>query len=208
MCIRDRASWTYTIVHEIGHNMGCGHHKSQNAQPGPGMFPYSSGSRWIGTDAQRYCSIMSYESGSYYTDKTSHTRVPYFSSPDLSHMGTIIGSPTDADNARTIRQSKTAIAKYRNGRTNQTITAPGWQTRTFGDADFDHNITASSGLPVTIVSNNSSVAIVVGNKIRILAAGSCIISTKQAGDDNFNPVALNFTLTVNKACLLYTSRCV
>ena len=30
-----QASGTFTVVHEIGHNMGLGHSKIQNLQPGP-----------------------------------------------------------------------------------------------------------------------------------------------------------------------------
>lgn len=85
-------------------------------------------------------------------------------------------------------------------KTSQTITAPGWQARTFGDADFDHNISASSALPVTIVSSNPTVATIVGNKIHILAAGSSTITASQTGNADFDAATtLNLTLTVNKA---------
>ena len=30
-----QASWTYTMIHELGHCMGAGHHAEQNFQPGP-----------------------------------------------------------------------------------------------------------------------------------------------------------------------------
>jgi hypothetical protein len=59
-----QASGTYTHIHEIGHNMGSHHHKAQNYQPGPGLYPYSAGWRWTDQDGQRYCSVMTYESGS------------------------------------------------------------------------------------------------------------------------------------------------
>jgi hypothetical protein len=85
-------------------------------------------------------------------------------------------------------------------KTSQTITAPGWQARTFGDADFDHNISASSSLPVTIVSSNLAVATIVGNKIHIVAAGSSTITASQAGNDDFAAATtVNLSLTVNKA---------
>ncbi|KAJ6236144.1 hypothetical protein M0813_28065 [Anaeramoeba flamelloides] len=37
-----QASFSYTTIHEIGHNMGCGHHKEQNFQEGPGRIIFQS----------------------------------------------------------------------------------------------------------------------------------------------------------------------
>ena len=108
-----QASGTYTTIHEIAHNLGCHHHKQQNTQPGPGIFSYSAGWRWNGTNNSRYCSIMTYEAGSYFSDGISHTRVPYFSSPNIQYSSGITGNAADGDNARTIRQTKTAVSSYR-----------------------------------------------------------------------------------------------
>lgn len=200
-----QASRTYTIVHELGHNMGCGHHYAQNFQAGPGLYTYSSGSRWIGNDNGKYCSVMTYDSGSYFSDGATHTRVPYFSNPSILYKGVEIGNATNADNARTIRQVKTVISNYRNGKSNQTITAIGWQSRTFGDVDFDHNIITTSGLPLTIVSSNPAVATIVGDKIHIVSAGSSNITASQAGNTDFNAATnLNLLLIVNKATQIIT----
>jgi hypothetical protein len=108
-----QASSEYTTIHEIGHNMGLGHHKGQNVQPGPGLFSYSAGWRWVGTDGGRYCSVMTYTSGQYYSDGMTHTRVPYFSNPSMTYMGTATGHATNGDNARTVREIKNVIAAYR-----------------------------------------------------------------------------------------------
>ncbi|HOF21838.1 MAG TPA: M12 family metallo-peptidase, partial [Bacteroidales bacterium] len=108
-----QASGTYTTIHEIAHNLGCHHHKQQNTQPGPGIFPYSAGWRWNGTNNSHYCSIMTYEDGSYFSDGISHTRVPYFSNPNIQYGSGITGNASDGDNARTIRQTKTAVSSYR-----------------------------------------------------------------------------------------------
>lgn len=103
----------YTHVHEMGHNFGLGHHKQQNASPGPGLFSYSAGWRWVGNDAQRYCSIMSYEQGSYYADGLSHARVAHFSHPGILHQGQPSGDAVDGDSARNLRTTKHTIAAYR-----------------------------------------------------------------------------------------------
>ena len=108
-----QASWTYTHVHEMGHNMGAGHHKEQDFQAGPQAFTYSAGWRWTGNDSSRYCSVMAYTDGSYYDDEQTHTRVAHFSNPSISHQGQATGHASDGDNARTIRETKHVIAAYR-----------------------------------------------------------------------------------------------
>jgi hypothetical protein len=117
-----QAGWTYTQIHEMGHNMGCHHHKAQNFQPGPGLFDYSAGWRWIGNDGNRYCSVMTYESGQYFSDGQDHTRVAYFSNPSLSYQGKATGHVTNGDNARTIREVKHVIAAYRSNKIPNTPT--------------------------------------------------------------------------------------
>ncbi len=100
-----QASFTYTTIHEWGHNMGAHHRRDQATQPGPGLYSYSAGWRWTGTNSGKYASIMSYE-------EDGHARVPYWSSPTNSYMGAATGTATD-DNARTIHNVKGVIAAYR-----------------------------------------------------------------------------------------------
>ncbi|NLH17252.1 MAG: hypothetical protein GX455_11790, partial [Phycisphaerae bacterium] len=111
-----QAASGYTQIHEMGHNMGCGHHKQQTTQPGPGLFDYSAGWRWTGTDSGRYCSVMTYSSGSYFADGLNHTTVGYFSNPAISYKGLPTGHRDDGDNARTIREVKHAVAAYRSNK--------------------------------------------------------------------------------------------
>ena len=108
-----QAGWTYTTIHEMGHNMGCHHHKQQLVQPGPGIFSYSAGWRWIGNDSGKYCSVMTYEDGQYFADGQTHTRVGYFSNPDIVYQAVATGHSADGDNARTIREVKDVVSTYR-----------------------------------------------------------------------------------------------
>ena len=105
-----QVSWTATTVHEWGHNMGCHHRKDQAVQPGPGLYSFSAGWRWTGTDGKKYCSIMSYQDD--YGGSTP-TQVPYFSSPGISYQGVPTGHAADGDNARTLRAIKAVISAYR-----------------------------------------------------------------------------------------------
>ncbi|MDR1459166.1 MAG: M12 family metallo-peptidase [Bacteroidales bacterium] len=107
-----QSSWGYTVVHEMGHNMGCGHHWQQNTQPGPGLFSYSSGYRGQDTSSKWYSTIMTYDQGSYFTDGKSAPRIAFFSDPDIMHNGVNIGDATHANNALTLRQSKHAVSRY------------------------------------------------------------------------------------------------
>ncbi len=107
-----QASWSYTTIHEIGHNMGAHHHKAQNFQAGPGLYSYSAGWRWT-YNTSHYCDLMTYEGGSYFADGIDHTRVGYFSDPAISLNGIPTGHATDGNNALTLRQVKHTVAAYR-----------------------------------------------------------------------------------------------
>lgn len=108
-----QAGISYTHIHEMGHNMGTHHHKEQNSQPGPGLFSYSAGWRWTGIGGGRYCSVMTYESGYFFDDWVTHTRVPHFSNPDIDYDGIPTGHSADGDNARGLREIRHIIADYR-----------------------------------------------------------------------------------------------
>lgn len=114
-----QSDWTYTVVHEWGHNMGCSHSKSQEIQPweSDDLFTYSAGWQWNDSASSYYgyCSIMTYEDhdGDGYDD---YEQVPYFSNPDINYTGSSsnpTGHAEDGDNARTIRNIRQAIADYR-----------------------------------------------------------------------------------------------
>jgi hypothetical protein len=111
--VRVKQAMHSTMVHEIGHNIGLHHSKLQNTQPGPGVFSYSAGSRWVGSDGIPYCSVMTYTGGSYYPDGISHNRVPIFSNPRVLYMDEPTGDVVDADNSRTVMEMKHVIAAYR-----------------------------------------------------------------------------------------------
>jgi len=116
------AASSYTFIHEIGHNMGCHHHKNQNQGPGPTIWTnwpenqWSAGWRWVKTGwltNNYYCSVMTYENGSFFADGKTHTRVPYFSNPDISYQGVSIGDVSHGNNSRTIKEIKHVLANYR-----------------------------------------------------------------------------------------------
>jgi len=162
-----QASWTYTVIHEIGHNMGCHHHKEQTVQPGPGLWSYSAGWRWTGTSNAKYCSVMTYQSGNYFPDGVTHTRVPYFSNPSILYQGVATGDAVDADNARDLRQTKSVVAAYRSCAISPNLLV---QNTTINNGQSDcYNATntitvAGSGTTVNI-NSGAEATFIAGEKI-------------------------------------------
>ncbi|WP_420553467.1 MBG domain-containing protein [Tenacibaculum aiptasiae] len=68
-----------------------------------------------------------------------------------------------------------------------------------GDADFNLTATASSGLDVSYISSNTSVATISGNTVTIVGVGTTIITASQTGNTNTHLPAINVdqTLTVD-----------
>jgi hypothetical protein len=88
---------------------------------------------------------------------------------------------------------------------NQTITFGTIADKTFGDPAFTLGATASSTLPVSYVSSNTSVATLSGNTVTIVGAGTTTITASQVGNSNYNAAAnVAQTLTVSKANQLIT----
>ncbi len=114
-----QASWTFTHIHEMGHNMGLHHHSQQTTQPGPTIWrdwpenTWSAGWRWEGEDGNLYCSVMTYGDGEYFADGRESVQVPHISNPWIEYAGEPTGDFVIADNARTLREIKHVIAAYR-----------------------------------------------------------------------------------------------
>jgi len=81
----------------------------------------------------------------------------------------------------------------------QTITFDAIPDKTFGDADFQLNASASSGGTVTYSSNNTSIISISGSTASIVGAGTVEITAKQEGDANTEYVQYTQEVIVNKA---------
>jgi len=76
--------------------------------------------------------------------------------------------------------------------------------KTYGDADFTLSASASSGLPVTFGSSNSTVVSVSGTDASINNAGETLIYASQAGDATYAAVSFEQHQQVNKAIATVT----
>ncbi|MDR1112168.1 MAG: cadherin-like beta sandwich domain-containing protein [Bacteroidales bacterium] len=104
-----QAVTSLSMVHEIAHNMGCGHHREIENH---GLYSYSRGWRGITGQGNKYSTVMTYETGNYsHEPNIAYTRIPYFSSPNTTFEGIVIGD-ANTDNAMTLRQTKSVVAAY------------------------------------------------------------------------------------------------
>lgn len=106
LCRVKQLANSYTLAHECGHNIGCGHSKTQlgNSQ---GYFPYSAGWQWIGKNGKGYHTVMTYGSAAYQIE------MPFFSNPSIISMGRATGDPQTANNSLTIINLKNRVSSFR-----------------------------------------------------------------------------------------------
>nr|WP_281392465.1 MBG domain-containing protein [Chitinophaga varians] len=92
------------------------------------------------------------------------------------------------------------------GPADQSISFPAISDRTYGEAAFTLNATASSALPVsyTVVSGPATIN---GNTVTIVGAGTVTIAANQAGNNEFKPAPqATRTFNVAKATLTVTAK--
>ncbi len=83
---------------------------------------------------------------------------------------------------------------------NQTIQFDPLDQHVFGDAPFMLNATASSGLPISYRSSDPEVAVIDGNQLTIVGAGSAAIVALQNGNSAYAPATeVEYVMTVAKA---------
>ena len=113
VCHIQRVYDRYTMSHETGHNMGCGHSNTQQSAPGPepGPFPYSCGYHFTDAHGVRRHTVMAYQSDGVYT----YNAVPYFSSPEIipDEYGVPLGKAGTNDNRQVLFYTHSGVSTYR-----------------------------------------------------------------------------------------------
>lgn len=103
----------YTMSHETGHNMGCGHSNRQGSNSGPGRYSDSCGYHFTDTNGIRRSTVMAYTYAS--GDSYYYNPAPYFSTPEISpdEYGCALGEEGTNNNRRTLTLTYADIAGLR-----------------------------------------------------------------------------------------------
>lgn len=108
-----------TFIHELGHNMGCGHSDEQiYCSEGPTVWDdweentWSAGYRWTDSDSNHWCTVMTYRDGDCFENNITNRRLHYFSNPNATYNDDATGDEGH-NNALTIREMKHKVAAYR-----------------------------------------------------------------------------------------------
>lgn len=138
---------SYTLMHELGHNMGNFHSRTQTTQQAPitgGVFHESVGYQDL---VNNRATVMAYTTGGL-------TRIPVFSNPFINWEGVPVGinNPIDITNASlSLRKIKDVIASYRIPK----VEVPVGEVST-NKIDVNLKLGESASIPVTIENSGDS----------------------------------------------------
>lgn len=109
-CAIQSVDLEYTLSHEVGHNMGLAHSPTLASWERPGTFDYSNGYNfWGKDDGKPYHTIMAYDKDINYS---GYKEIPFFSSPNHTYQGTVIGTALSNDCTRALRETCSAFAAW------------------------------------------------------------------------------------------------
>lgn len=105
----------YTMSHETGHNMGCGHSNRQVGNAGPGRYSDSCGYHFTDVNSVHRATIMAYTYTNEEGDNNYYNPIPYFSTPEISpeEYGCALGKEEVNNNRGTLLQTHADIAGLR-----------------------------------------------------------------------------------------------
>ena len=150
----------YSLLHEIGHNMGCLHNREDAMNRGiPNTDPsnnsifkaFNYGKRWI-IENEGYRTIMSYDTEGA---ATYSNRIPFFSNPNIEYQGVQTGDFNSEDNAQVLNRTAPYVSNFRNAVVQEIIPSVNYLTVIEGNASSltirlatkpDQNMTISAQL--------------------------------------------------------------
>lgn len=169
-----------TFVHELAHNMGCAHDRA-NANGSTGVYPYSFGYTYGPYDGvSSFGTIMSYW----------RPVITYFSTPLITYQGVAIGisggpsgndNPTiSADNTRTINNTRTTVANFRQG----------------SDSTCSYSISQTSrAFPST--GGSGSLNVIAGGSCSWTASSSASWIIVTSGGNGIGNGSVNYSVSAN-----------
>ena len=123
VCVWDQiGAPSYTLAHEIGHNLGCLHNRedTSNVTSDYAFQAFSYGKRWL-SGGKGYGTVMSYDTQ---PTSTYPNTVPHFSNPNVSHYDTTTGNAGTEDNAQVLNFTSTYAANFRTATIQGIVSSP------------------------------------------------------------------------------------
>jgi len=183
----------YTLIHEIGHNMGNVHSRTQQdavASESGGLFHYSVGYQ---DQTNNFHTVMAYADGL--------NQAPIFSSPDLTWLGVPTGTNnnrTPEDNALSMRQIKKTISGYRN----TTLESP---VAALSTNQIEVNLNREDELLVSVDISNSGASNLMWDVDFDFPASTIAKQSKQQGRLEIEPIDMSHLTTVPYNYSLYSN---
>ncbi|MDR2467019.1 MAG: cadherin-like beta sandwich domain-containing protein [Prevotellaceae bacterium] len=191
---------TYTMVHELAHNMGCGHYDANSPQRDK-LFSYSAGWRGTKANGDKMATVMTYENMG---DGQWFPRIPYFSDPNITFDGAAIGA-ADRNNALTIRQTKHAVSHYSeyiDPSLSSLSVSPGTLSPAFDPAVANYTVNVPDNtayIDVSAAVDNADIAITSGNGRHSLSSNPAVVEIHTV---NFDGATKVYKVTVSKGAAL------
>ncbi len=119
---------SFSLLHEIGHNMGCRHNREDAMNRGipdtdssnNSVFKaFNYGKRWLIGD-EGYRTIMAYDTEN---SVTYANQVPFFSNPSIKYLGIPLGNENSEDNAKVLEKTIPYVANFRSSLVQGLITS-------------------------------------------------------------------------------------
>jgi len=132
-----------------------------------------------------------------YTSSDTSVAIISGSQIHIKNVGSTTISAVQTGNAD-YKAATTLVQKLSVQKAAQTITFEAPAAKTVSDADFSPGATASSGLPVTYTSSDTTVLKVIADKLHITGAGTTTVTAVQSGNAIYaaaSPVSKTVTIT-------------
>jgi uncharacterized protein YjbI with pentapeptide repeats len=142
---------SYTLAHEIGHNMACLHNREDSTwDEHYELSAFCFGKRWL-QGGQGYRTVMSYDSN----PASYGNRVPFFSNPNVSYLGTAAGNAGTEDNAQVLSITAPYVSNFRTSKVQAILpTVFDLQVNEGDSASFKVRLTVE---PVSLVQVTASI---------------------------------------------------
>ena len=140
---------SYTLAHEIGHNMGCLHNRedSDGNSSGYNFASFSFGKRWI-ENGQGYATVMSYDTKPV---STYPNTIPYFSNPDVTYLSTATGNTNSEDNAQVLASTAPYVSNFRRSSVQAILpTSFSYLVEEGNSTSFSVRLTVQPSSPLTV----------------------------------------------------------